>query len=186
MKQFIFLLILLISFTKATAQQSSEAENELLEAQKGFFDDYCPIYILENYCNTRGFIAIKAKLLADERASDFRSYRDPMSAQAEDSVLWFRYNKSVIGLEYSPRVSHLTNFHVYVKTFEDAYLFGHLYASLMGFVPGESAGEHTKRYISERSNMNAVLVNLEPSNPSEASYPYHIICFVMQSFNFCN
>ena len=186
MKQFILLLSLFLSFTKATAQQSAEVEAAVFDAKKEFFDDYCPLYILENYCNSNGFAAIKARLLADERAADFRSYRDPMSAQAEDSVLWFRYNKSVIGLEYSPRVRHLTNFYVYVKTIEDVRLFGQLYASLMGFIPGETNDAQTQRYIAEKSSMNAVLINLEPSNLNKDPYPYHAICFVMQGLNFCN
>ncbi|WP_426491273.1 hypothetical protein [Hymenobacter sp. 102] len=181
MKKIVLLLCLLLACGQTHAQSSSSSDKALIEE----FEVFCPIYILENYCNPKGFLAIRNQLLADERASNLRYLPDPVSGVSGDSILWFNYNKMYIGLEFNPRVKHLTNFYVFSSSKIEITSFGMLYAFLMGYIPEKSANADVDRYYAEQSSMNAVIVNLKPENLGKPPFQYRAICFVMQGLNFC-
>jgi hypothetical protein len=180
MKSLLCLLIWLFPFVSASAQQEKGTKLDAAGAVK-HFEEYCPVYILENYCNSKGFAAIKVKLLADERTSKF-SYS--LNENARDSTLYFHYNESVIAMDYSYRIKHLTNFIVYLKTEDQIREFGLLYSFIMGYEESPM-DDKTERYVAKDSEMNAVVVYREP-NPETNPFPYHAICFVYQGLNFCN
>ncbi|WP_143069877.1 hypothetical protein [Hymenobacter actinosclerus] len=185
MKHLLLLLFLLLSYKQSSAQKSDPTSTTTPDSSNEYFEKYMPIYILENYCNSQGFPAVRAQLLADERATNFVHLPDPSSQAVGDSILWFNYNKMYIGLEFSPRFKHLNNFIVLASTQKEIEEFGVIYAFLMDYVMDQSKKSDVKRYYSENSGMNAVLVNLKPENLGKPPFKYRAICFVMQGMNFC-
>ena len=161
MKKILILVALCLNFFNGYAQEDADTQ-KLLK----IIEQWCPIYVLDNYCSQTGLTDIYKQFKLDDRflGSSQVELMGPMTR-----VL---YNNSIILFEDWENTEHLHNFIIYFRNESDMNTFAKSYAALMGFVPDN---DNPSRFYYENASMNAITQNSSPEKNS-----FFSTCFVYQ------
>lgn len=145
---------------------------------KRTFEQWCPLYVLENYCSQTGLPTVMKKFRTDERVTSIKPWYNSEEPNQPPNTL-VEYNRVKISFENwrTDGTGPIHNFVVFFRTSEELDNFFTLYALFMGF---EKDNDMPNRYFWPSGSMNAV---------TKSSYPednlYFATCFVWQP-TYCN
>ena len=166
-------IIIPIIFFFTTDVLIAQDQDSIVREVKYTFEQWCPLYILENYCSQSGLPIIMKKLNTDERVRSIKPW--PNSAEPDQpSNTLVEYNNVKISFENWRKdgTGSLHTFCIFFRTPNELDQFFMLYALFMGL---EKDPENPNRYYWPDGSMNAVTKTSHPKDNL-----FFATCFVWQ------
>ena len=166
-------IIIPIIFFFTTDVLIAQDQDSIVREVKFTFEQWCPLYILENYCSQSGLPIIMKKLNTDERVRSIKPWPNSAEPDQPPNTL-VEYNNVKISFENWRKdgTGSLHTFCIFFRTPNELDQFFMLYALFMGL---EKDPENPNRYYWPDGSMNAVTKTSHPKDNI-----FFATCFVWQ------